>query len=120
MRRTVPRVSRQVGRRRGRVTAARGGAAGARGPGLSARGVACVRRVQKRPKRCTAGAGHPRDLRRLPGTTRRRSRGRRLSGAGPPQPLGVTRRQQREQHGQWGRGYGVAQRPSPAAPAVAA
>ena len=119
MRRAVTRVIRQVGRRRGRVTADRGVADGALCTLLPELKVACVSRVKKRTKISMAGVWRQRNTLRCPGHTRRRSLGHLLYGAGNPQPLWVTMRRQRDRHGKWGRWYLVANRPSAAAQAVA-
>jgi hypothetical protein len=119
MRRAVTRVLRQVGRRRGRVTAARGCAAVAWLTLRTAWRVAVVSRVKKRPTSCRAGVWRQRNTLRCPGNTRRRSLGRRRYGERPPPPLWVTRSRQREAQGQWGRWDVVAKRPDTAEPAMA-
>jgi hypothetical protein len=119
IRRAVTRVIRQVGRRRGRVTADRGFADVALFTVLSDLGVAFVIRVKKSTKICIADTGQPLDMLRFPGTTHRRSLGRLLYCAGNPQPWGVTMSRKRDKHGKWGLWYLVANRPYPAEQAVA-
>jgi hypothetical protein len=111
IRRAVTWVSRQVGRRRVRVTADRGFAEGALCTLLTAWGVACVIRVQKRTKRWSAGVGRQRDTRRFAGHTRRRTLGHRLYGVRNPQARWGTMSRTRDAHGQWGRWSWVTNRP---------
>jgi hypothetical protein len=119
VRRAVTRVIRKVGHRRVRVTADRGFADVALFTLLTDLRVAFVIRVKKSTKVCTAGVWQPLDRLRFPGNTRRRSLGRLLYCAGNPQPLWVTMSRKRERHGKWGIWYLVANRPYPAAQAVA-
>jgi hypothetical protein len=119
IRRAVTRVIQKVGRRRVRVTADRGFADVALFTLLTDLRVAFVIRVKKSTKICIAGGWRPRDTLRFVGNTRRRSLGRLLYCARPPQPVWVTRSRQRERQGKWGRWYLVANRPYTAEPAVA-
>ena len=104
MRRAVTRVIRQVGCRRGCVTADRGCAAVALCTLLTASGVACVLRVKQSTKLALAGGQTLYPL-RFPGTTRRRPLGQGLEWAGAPPPLWGTMRRQREWQGTWGHWY---------------
>jgi len=119
VRRAVTRVVRKVGRRRVRVTADRGFADGALFTLLSDLRVAFVIRVKKSPKVCVAGAWRRLDTLRFAGNTRRRTLGRLLYCARNPHPLWVTMSRKRDAHGHWGVWYLVANRPYPAAQAVA-
>ena len=119
IRRAVTRVIRKVGRRRVRVTADRGFAAVAWFTLLSDLRIAFVIRVKKSTKVCIAGAWRQLNTLRFPGNTHRRSLGRLLYCAGSPQPLWVTMSRKRDRHGKWGIWYLVANRPYPAAQAVA-
>jgi hypothetical protein len=119
IRRAVARVIRKVGRRRVRVTADRGFADVELFTLLTDLRVAFVIRVKKSTKIWLAGVWRPLDTLRFAGNTRRRSLGRRLYCAGNPQPLWVTMSRKRDKHGTWGLWYLVANRPYPAAQAVA-
>jgi hypothetical protein len=119
IRRAVTRVLRKVGRRRVRVTADRGFADVALFTLLTDLQVAFVIRVKKSTKICLAGVWRRLDTVHFAGNTRRRSLGRLLYCARTPQPLWVTRSRKRERHGTWGLWYVVANRPYPAAQAVA-
>src|SRR5262249_18748701 len=114
------RVIRKVGRRRVRVTADRGFADGALFTLLTPLGAAFVIRVKKSPKICMAGIWRRLDPLRFAGNTRRHTLGHRLYCASNPQPLWVTMSRQRDAQGKWGLWYLVANRPYPAAQAVAA
>jgi Transposase DDE domain len=119
IRRAVTRVCQKVGRRRVRVTADRGFADVALFTLLTALRVAFVIRVKKSTKLCLAGGWRRLDALRFAGNTRRCSLGQVLYCAGTPQPLWVTMSRKRDAHGQWGLWYLVANRPYPAAQAVA-
>jgi DDE family transposase len=119
IRRAVTRVIRKVGRRRVRVTADRGFADVTLFTLLAELGVAFVIRVKKSTKIYMAGTWHKLSTLRFPGNTRRRALGRLPYCARRPQPLWVTMSRKREATGKWGIWYLVANRPYPAAPAVA-
>lgn len=119
IRRTVTRVIRKVGHRRGRVTADRGFADVALFTLLTELGVAFVIRVKKNTKICIAGVWQQLHTLRFPGHTRRRPLGQGLYWAADPQPLWVTMSRKRGRHGKWGIWYVVANRPYTAAQAVA-
>jgi uncharacterized membrane protein len=119
MRRAVTRVVRKVGRRRVRVTADRGFADVALFTLLTALRVAFVMRVKKSTKICMAGIGRRLDTLRFVGNMRRHTVGHLLYCASNPHPLWVTMSRQRDAQGQWGFWYLVANRPYPAAQAVA-
>jgi len=118
-RRAVTRVIQKVGRRRVRVTADRRFADVPLFTLLTTCGVAFVIRVKKSPKICLAGVWHSLRTLRFAGNTRRRALGRVLYGIGNPYPLWVTMSRKRDQQGQWGIWYLVANRPYTAATAVA-
>jgi hypothetical protein len=119
IRRAVTRVIRKVGPRRVRVTADRGCADVALCTLLSDLRIAFVIRVKKSTKVCIAGAWRRLDTLRFAGNTHHRSLGRLLYCAGNPQPLWVTMSRKRDAQGKWGLWYLVANRPYPAAQAVA-
>jgi hypothetical protein len=119
IRRAVTRVIRKVGRRRVRVTADRGFADVTLFTLLAELSVAFVIRVKKSTKICMAGTWHKLSTLRFPGNTRRRALGRLPYCARRPQPLWVTMSRKREATGKWGIWYLVANRPYPAAQAVA-
>jgi hypothetical protein len=101
LRRALPRVIRQGGPRRLRVTADRGCAAVALCGLLTALRGAGVMRVKKSPKGCSAGVWRPLHTVRFVGKTRRGALGRLRYCAGKPPPLWSTRRRKREAQGQW-------------------
>src|SRR5262247_3677072 len=87
IRRALTRVLRKVGPRRVRVTADRGFADVALFTLLTELRVACVIRVKKSTKVCSAGVWRKLCTLRFAGNTRRRALGRLLDCAGHPQPL---------------------------------
>lgn len=119
IRRAVTRVIQKAGRRRVRVTADRGFADAGLFTLLSDLRVAFVIRVKKSTKICLAGVWRRLDTLRFAGNTRRRALGRLLYCASTPQPLWVTMSRKRDAQGKWGIWYVVANRPYPAAQAVA-
>jgi DDE family transposase len=119
IRRAVTRVIRKVGHRRVRVTADRGFADVALFTLLTDLRVAFVIRVKKSTKICLAGVWQRLDTLRFAGNTRRRALGHLLYCAGAPQPLWITMSRKRDRQGKWGIWYVVANRPYPAAQAVA-
>jgi hypothetical protein len=119
IRRALTWVIRTAGARRIRVTADRGFADGVLFGMLAALGVAFVIRVKRSTKVQINGTWHRLSTLRFPGNTRRRALGRLLYCARRPQPLWVTMSRKRDATGKWGIWYLGANRPYPAAQAVA-
>jgi hypothetical protein len=119
IRRALTWVIRTAGARRIRVTADRGFADVMLFGMLAALGVAFVIRVKRSTKVQINGTCHRLSTLRFPGNTRRRALGRLLYYVRRPQPLWVTMSRKRDATGQWGIWYLVANRPYPAAQAVA-
>ena len=119
IRRALTRVIRKVGARRVRVTADRGFADVALFTLLTELGVALVIRVKRSTTVCINGVWTKLQTVRFGGNTRRRSLGCLLYCKRTPQALWVTMSRARDAQGKWGVWYLVANRPYPAATAVA-
>jgi hypothetical protein len=119
IRRALTCVLRKVGPRRVRVTADRGCADPAVCRLLTAWRVAVIMRGKKRTTVCSNGVWTKLQTWRFAGQTRRRALGCVLSCQRTPQALWVTRSRARDAHGQWGIWSLGANRPYPAATAVA-
>jgi Transposase DDE domain len=119
IRRAVTWVIRTAGVRRVRVTADRGFADVALFGVLADLGVAFIIRVKRSTKVQIQGTWHKLSTLRFPGNTRRHALGCLPYCARNPQPLWVTMSRKRDATGKWGIWYLVANRPYPAAQAVA-
>ena len=119
IRRAITRVIRKVGRRRVRVVADRGFADVTLFALLSELGVAFVIRVKRSTKVQINGTWQKLSTLGFPGNTRRRALGRLRYCARSPLSLWVTMSRKRDAQGEWGLWSLVANRPYPAAQAVA-